>query len=85
MVRFSGRVQGVGFRALVRRICEIEGIHGWVRNLPDGDVEGAFWGAPSRLEQVLQKIHSARGHLIDSTSSNQWEPENAPEEFRIRY
>jgi acylphosphatase len=35
----SGRVQGVGFRLFVRDAAAREGIHGWVRNLPEGAVE----------------------------------------------
>jgi acylphosphatase len=35
----SGRVQGVGFRFFARDAAAREGIHGFVRNLPDGAVE----------------------------------------------
>jgi acylphosphatase len=35
----SGRVQGVGFRFFARDAAVREGLHGWVRNLPDGSVE----------------------------------------------
>ena len=38
-VYVSGRVQGVGFRALVKRRALARQIHGYVRNLPDGRVE----------------------------------------------
>jgi acylphosphatase len=35
----SGNVQGVGFREFTRTTAQRLGIAGWVRNLPDGDVE----------------------------------------------
>jgi acylphosphatase len=38
-VLYSGRVQGVGFRASVRSIAQGYDVTGTVRNLPDGRVE----------------------------------------------
>jgi acylphosphatase len=35
----SGSVQGVGFRYTARREASRLGLTGWIRNLPDGDVE----------------------------------------------
>ena len=40
----SGRVQGVGFRFFAESAAMREGLHGWVRNLPDGRVEIAAEG-----------------------------------------
>ena len=38
-VIYSGRVQGVGFRAAIRQIAAGFEVTGWVKNLPDGRVE----------------------------------------------
>jgi acylphosphatase len=57
--RVSGRVQGVGFRAFVLDAAETEGLGGWVRNTPDGEVEGLVEG--DREAVVRFERHLARG------------------------
>lgn len=47
--RVEGRVQGVGFRQATRAKAAALGLHGWVRNLPDGCVEGLVSGHPVAL------------------------------------
>jgi acylphosphatase len=54
----SGRVQGVGFRYFVQDHAAVEGLHGHVRNLPDGRVEAVIEGdedAVLRVERALRR------------------------------
>ena len=52
-VLIAGRVQGVGFRFSARQEAAELGLEGWVRNLPDGRVEGEFTGERSGLDRML--------------------------------
>ena len=49
--RVSGRVQGVSFRMAARQQANLHGLTGWVRNRPDGDVEGEVSGDEAVLEE----------------------------------
>lgn len=48
--RIRGRVQGVFFRASTRQEALSRNLSGWVRNLPDGDVEAVACGQSVDLE-----------------------------------
>jgi Acylphosphatases len=50
----KGLVQGVYFRANMKRVAEEHGVKGWVRNLPDGEtVEAILEGDRSSVEKVI--------------------------------
>ena len=55
----SGRVQGVGFRFFAERVANQLGIHGYVKNLWDGNVEVYAIGDTASLEEL--KRHLAEG------------------------
>jgi acylphosphatase len=48
----GGRVQGVGFRMFTWERAGIEGVHGHVRNLPDGRVEALVEGDRESVDRV---------------------------------
>lgn len=50
----SGLVQGVGYRLTTQTMARQYGLAGWVRNLPDGQVEAVFEGTPSQVTQMLE-------------------------------
>ncbi|HMN40646.1 MAG TPA: acylphosphatase [Phycisphaerales bacterium] len=55
-VRYSGRVQGVGFRATCRAIAGRAPVSGWVRNEDDGSVLLEVQGDASAVRRVLHEI-----------------------------
>lgn len=60
---FSGRVQGVGFRAVCRDTALSLGIQGWVRNLASGDVECVVQGSTELIETFEARIGTGSGWI----------------------
>ena len=50
----SGRVQGVWFRESMRLEAISLNVTGWVRNLPDGNVEALACGNEAALKSLLE-------------------------------
>jgi acylphosphatase len=62
----SGRVQGVGFRYFAEAAAAREGLHGSVRNLPDGHVEAVAEGEAESVERFERAIrHGPPGARVD--------------------
>ena len=55
-MKITGKVQGVGFRYFVLRQAQELGVNGWVRNLPNGDVEALAQGEKAGLERFIAKV-----------------------------
>jgi acylphosphatase len=57
----SGRVQGVGFRWFAIERASVEGITGWVRNLPGGEVEVVAEGDAEAMERFERALRQGPG------------------------
>jgi acylphosphatase len=52
-VSIKGRVQGVFYRQSTREKALSLNITGWVRNLPNGDVDALFDGSEQEIANIL--------------------------------
>ena len=61
---YTGRVQGVGFRATAAQIARGHDVTGYVRNLPDGRVELVAEGDAAEVDRFASALADRmRGHL----------------------
>lgn len=68
----AGQVQGVGFRAAVKRHALLFNIRGYVRNLLDGRVEICAQGSAEELDGFLKAVEQKPG--LGTISSIETQP-----------
>ena len=68
----SGRVQGVGFRAFVRRNALDRGLRGYAENLDDGRVEVVAEGNEDDLDDLLVKLKTGPAHADVDDIEVEW-------------
>jgi len=79
-----GRVQGVGFRYFAEAAAAREGLHGWVRNLPDGRVEAAAEGEAEAIERFERAIrHGPPGARVDAVDVDDTVPSGRDTGFTV--
>lgn len=83
-LRYTGRVQGVGFRATCHAIARDHDVRGWVRNEPDGSVTLEAQGDPDELTAFTQAIETAMAKNIADAERTPLTPDqSAPPGFQI--
>ncbi len=70
-VIYSGRVQGVGFRATARALARNRSVTGWVRNEDNGTVLLEVQGNADVVEAFLNELRREMGRFIKNEASAQ--------------
>jgi acylphosphatase len=83
IVLYSGRVQGVGFRATVRGIARGYEVTGTVCNLPDGRVELIAEGGREELKAFLLGIAESELSGFIAQQHEEWQPAKGLRGFAI--
>ena len=84
-ILFSGQVQGVGFRYTASRIARRYSITGFVRNLPDGDVEMLAQGSEQDIDNGIAEIRDCFAGYIQSTQIDPVLYDSRHTDFRITF
>jgi acylphosphatase len=61
---FTGRVQGVGFRATARDVADGFAVTGWVRNEPDGSVRCIVEGEKGEIERFVGAVRQTMSSFV---------------------
>lgn len=60
----KGRVQGVGYRYFVSECAHATGVHGWVKNEPDGTVRIVAESSPAALDDFIRLAYARNDPVI---------------------
>ncbi|WP_117191009.1 acylphosphatase [Rhizobium terrae] len=84
LVRITGRVQGVGFRAWTQGEALRLGLKGWVRNEPDGSVLALIAGPGMLVSRMLDRLSQGPpGAVVSSVEKLPAAPTEIPADFGI--
>lgn len=83
-VYYTGRVQGVGFRYTTRGLADDFAVTGYVKNLPNGQVEVVAQGAPDQVDAFLTAIGGRMARFIERVTVQEETP-GAYLDFHVRF
>ena len=84
-IRFTGIVQGVGFRYTTRNVAINLGLTGWVRNMNDGSVEAVAEGEEERVKQFIDSLEERFKSYINNTEATWADPTDEFTVFDVRF
>jgi len=82
----NGFVQGVGFRYFIVRLAQKLGLHGYTKNLFNGEVFTVVEGERAMIEELFNQIKIGPPHGDVKNAFIKWsEPKNEFTKFEIRF
>ena len=84
LIKFSGMVQGVGFRYTAHRIASRYELTGYVRNLPGGQVEMFAQGNADDIRDCVEDLKLSFGQYIRNIEITDVEIDSQYSEFMIK-
>jgi len=86
LIIVRGSVQGVGFRMYAQLEARRLGLHGYVRNLPSGDVEIIAEGKSEAVERMIEWArHGPPSARVEECVVDNQEPTGEYSDFDIRH
>lgn len=82
---FSGRVQGVGFRFTALNIASRYELKGYVRNIPDGEVEMLAQGTAEMIDECVRDLQDSFVGTINHIDIEEATPDPKITDFRITF
>lgn len=83
-IRYSGTVQGVGFRYTTERTAHRFSITGYVKNLADGDVECVVEGPRQEIVEFMRTLGDAMAGYVQDAPFEDTRATGEFPDFRIR-
>ncbi len=84
-VHFTGRVQGVGFRATTRSVARRHDVTGYVENLPDGRVHLIAEGERGLVESFIDDVRGAMSRNIRNFDTHDADATGEFDGFSVRH
>ena len=86
-ITVRGIVQMVGFRFFVQRHASGLGIRGYVRNMPNGDVEAVALGEGENMQRFIQLIRQGppSSRVEDTDLIEDYDPGEQFVDFGVRF
>jgi acylphosphatase len=83
-IEYTGRVQGVGFRYQTYSLAQGFRVAGYVRNLPNGNVELVVEGSADQVDQLAETVARRMADYI-ADARVELEPQRGLRGFRIQH
>ena len=85
-LRFTGRVQGVGFWYFAQMNAAQFHVTGWVKNMYDGSVTAEAQGTKKQIEDFIESMkHGHRFMRIDHVTAEECPLCEGEKDFKVKY